>query len=257
MARDFVAANPDKITVTGLLGSPATITLCAWFDVDSADTIGCEIVSAGDVVGARVDRPSIGKSGWYQYSGGYRQVEVAGNYAGTGWHHLAWVVNPGASFQGLYIDASEVGSATFSDAIVWTGLGSDTVYGAHGNGATSADLDGRLADVRIFNVALSLAEIDAVRRGAIIRPDACLVWSHLWGVSGPEPDWSGNARTGALTGTTQADHGPGIGFWWPRAQRVGVVPSVSLQPGNVAAALASDAGRNDRGVNVPTMVRLT
>jgi hypothetical protein len=39
----------DYITVTGLLGSPANVTLSAWENLASEDATGAEIVSLGDL----------------------------------------------------------------------------------------------------------------------------------------------------------------------------------------------------------------
>lgn len=77
-----------------------------------------------------------------------------------------------------------------------------------GNDVTGATtFDGPIAYVRWFNAALTADELTAVMYNRPARADALVGFWPLIGAS-PEPDWSGNASNGTVTGTLIADGPP-------------------------------------------------
>lgn len=79
-------------------------------------------------------------------------------------------------------------------------------------------INGAIADFDMWTVVLSAGEISALSNG--VRPNAVRggptrLWLPLDGQQSPEPDLSGNANNGMLTGTALAP-GPPINLFTPR-----------------------------------------
>lgn len=157
----------DYVQVIGLVGSSTNVTLAAWANLTSADTQGAELISLGDAVGIRLDQnpgDGIGFQGFYHYASGWRSTRLATNYAGTGWHHFAYVVNDTGNSQKLYVDGAVASSSSYTESISYNtgGVGTDTFIGKHGDGGTSYDFNGLIDDVRVYNVALSDSDIKSL-----------------------------------------------------------------------------------------------
>jgi hypothetical protein len=182
----------DAIQVTGLLGSPAAITVSAWVYLQTAGTNGSEVISLGDVVSVRLDQTSTGLACAYYIGGSvWNQTIFAAFYAGTGWHHVAYVVNPAGSSQVVYVDGLPVASTTFSNAIVYTGLGANTFLGQHGNAEAGFVWVGHLDDARVWQRALSASEVAQVYRESQAEDPALLV--RLFPVAIPPPSTASRA----------------------------------------------------------------
>jgi chitodextrinase len=161
-ALSFDGTN-DYVSISGLLGTPTNITLSAWARLDAADTNGAELISLGDYVAIRVDDSSGGTKGFYfDTTNNWRGVNTNVDYAGTGWHHFAYVVDDTNNSQKMYVDGIERASASWTNPIQYTTLGSNTEIGRHANGTGSYDFNGIIDDVRIYNQALSATEIQNV-----------------------------------------------------------------------------------------------
>ncbi|KKU02815.1 MAG: hypothetical protein UX06_C0050G0001 [Candidatus Giovannonibacteria bacterium GW2011_GWA2_45_21] len=150
----------DYAQVTGLLGSAATVTLVVWANLNAPDLEGGDIISLGGAVALRLRDPTSSNKtyGVYRYATGWRSITTVANFDVTGWHHFVYIVNPGASSQGLYIDGVQVASGSVSDAISYS-LGPNTFIGKNGNGGTTTDLNGLIDDVRVYNRVLTNDEI--------------------------------------------------------------------------------------------------
>lgn len=149
-----------KIQTNSELGNPANVSMAAWVDLDAPDSSGAEIVSIGDHVNFRLTANSVravlyNGSTWLTTSATFAPV-------GAGWHHYAFTFDDASDTLKIYIDGDLVTTATVTATISYSGHGTATVVGRHGNGAAIYDMDGRIDDVRIYNYALSPAEIAAV-----------------------------------------------------------------------------------------------
>jgi hypothetical protein len=74
---------------------------------------------------------------------------------------------------------------------------------------------GSIADATLWSAELSAAEIVALAKGArprSIRPLGLSVWWPLDGLRSPEPDLSGNARNGVLSGSSIGSGPPFMAF---------------------------------------------
>ena len=99
-----------------------------------------------------------------------------------------------------------VGSGTHDDSGgsltvgLYTGLNSDAV---------------RVATMAVFNRALSLAECNAWQFKPRVTSGCVGFWNFGYNGTNTQPDWSGNANNGTVTGATVADHvsiGPPFGY---------------------------------------------
>lgn len=125
---------------------------------------------------------------------------VAWTYDGTNGALLRGV--PGGVVAEMAYDATSAqGSGAFdSDAAGSLIIGNEPLG--------AATFDGRISHARIFNVALTANELTALMYGMRVRGASLRGWWPLIGAA-TEPDWSGNAANGTVTGAI-VDNGPPI-----------------------------------------------
>ncbi len=151
----------DVMQITGLMGSPADITLAAWVNLDSGAGVG-EIISLGDHVTIRADDTTRGVMAFFYDGGSWNTIFSDTYIAGTGWHHVAYTFDDTSNTQTLYLDGVVAAIGNITASISYSGLGSDTFIGRHGDGGATWFLDGKVDDARIISRALSAAEIESL-----------------------------------------------------------------------------------------------
>jgi hypothetical protein len=147
------------------------------------------------------------------------------------WHHVAVRTNGAAG--AFFRDGVADGTFVHVDPSAYTGT---KRIGAVSDG--SAPFAGTLAEIGVWTEALSDAEIAAQAGGVPphqVRRAVLAGYWPLWGVASPEPDLSGNANHGTVTGATAADHAP-VGPhvlqvpWAFEAASVAAAAAASLPP---------------------------
>ncbi len=151
-------AIDDSVEIPGLLGEPQNITISAWAQLSAKDTAGAEVISLGDHVAIRLDGCN-GAKGFYYDGTTWHATATGLSYAGTGWHHIVYVMDDANNIQKVYVDGAEKGSTAYTQSISYPGLGSNTFIGRHGNGVDGYDFNGLVDDVRVYNRALSNQEV--------------------------------------------------------------------------------------------------
>ena len=121
------------VTVTGELGTPAAVTLAAWVKASAFPTPTADLISIGDSVILRITSTAV--RGDYYTGATWSNMSATRMLGTTDWHHLALVVQAGT--QQLYLDGAPVASESNGAPIVYTGVGSNTILGGHGNGDTT------------------------------------------------------------------------------------------------------------------------
>lgn len=154
----------DSIKIGGLLGEPENVTLSAWVRTDTAPSVGQEIVTLGDAVLLRADEKSGYGTGGYAHQGNndtlFNEVTSGLTIAKTGWRYLVFTFDNDNHVQMLYIDGIPVTTAFSEYAIDYSGVGSDTFIGMHGNGKQSGyAMRGDIDEVRVSTVVRSAAWI--------------------------------------------------------------------------------------------------
>lgn len=150
----------NHVEVTSLLGTPKNITITGWGNLTAADSGGAELISIGDYFAIRMNEGSSTRAFFYNGSS-WVGPSIAQTY--TGWHHFAAVFNDDADVCKLYVDGNEVASYSTTVTLGWTGLGTKTVIGCHGNNQTTFDFSGKIDDVRVYSRALCPTEIQQVK----------------------------------------------------------------------------------------------
>jgi hypothetical protein len=141
------------------------------------------------------------------------------------WHHLAFTYNGGiTSGLKVYVDGTDV--STSNSGTMAAGPFNGTMNIADGTNGGNSFWKGNLADAAFWNIALTPAEVAALAKGArpgTVRPLSLLAWLPIGGIQSPEPDLSGNANNGTLTGTAPVFGPPTM----PYTRRM---PQFPLQP---------------------------
>jgi hypothetical protein len=153
-----------RAEVTNLMGSPANATISAWANLTAADSGGAEVVSLGDYFVIRLNEGANSKAFFYNGSS-WVSASTSQTFTNAGWHHFAAVFNDYQNTCKFYVDGAEVASVSTTVTIPYTGLGTKTVIGAHGNNGSTFDFTGRIDDVRVYSRALCPSDIQSLFDG--------------------------------------------------------------------------------------------
>ncbi|MCC6494495.1 MAG: hypothetical protein IT424_15910 [Pirellulales bacterium] len=189
--RGLGLGGAGKVQTASLLNNPYNISLAAWVKLNAPDASGADVISLGDRVVLRITATAISVS--YFTGSGFQTLSYNVVLGDAGWHHLAATFDDPANSLRLYLDGVQVASSAPTASINYTGGGTATVAGAHGNAGTGNDLDGILDDVRIYGKILTAAEVRELY-GLLGR-------YQLDELAGPTAsDSSGNGNNGAVSG---------------------------------------------------------
>lgn len=150
----------DSIVIPGLLGSPTSVTLSAWAQLDS--TIpegGSEILSIGDAALIRMDFEvdSNGTMGSVHRSEGiyFTNTNTKQFLKKTGWHFITFTFNKTDMNHTLYIDGVVVNSKTHIDSLNYIDIGKNTIIGNHANKKPDFGFIGCIDEVRVHKGTVS------------------------------------------------------------------------------------------------------
>lgn len=135
----------------------------------------------------------------YNWDGNDDGVAVTFNL--NEWIHIAWR-HSGGTLE-IFKNGVSAGSVASGDT---QNMGGSVRVGR--NYDTGQSFQGRIAAVQFWSAALTEGEIRAAMGGRIVRAvSRTLHWEMVTNAAS-EPDWSGNLRTGTITGATIAPHAP-------------------------------------------------
>ena len=224
MARTFngtsdVIKPSINMTLTGIGTSSAWVR-------PSNTTVGdgavFGLISGGHSLTIFAESP--GHFAYYDQGGGFTG---SATYTINTWYHVAHVVD-GVGAKG-YVNGVADGSLAGL-----TTLNATTVYWIGYNNQNNF-FPGDIADMAVWNTNLTPAEVLALAKGArpnMLRQGNLIRWWPIDGVQSPEPDLSGNAANGVITGTTSAFGPPYMQFTprWPRFMPLPPPPAFILMP---------------------------
>jgi hypothetical protein len=154
-------------------------------------------------------------------SGGRQETKCTTTFTNNVWTHIAGqfdtTTSPPTS-GGIFINGVKDGSGIATVAQP----GNSTYFDGPliGNSAIgNSPWPGNIADLAIWFTLLTQGQITALANGARphkIGATPVKVYFPLWGLSSPEPDLSGNANNGTLTGTALATTAPPTMQFTPR-----------------------------------------
>lgn len=149
-------SNGNYIKVPGLINSPSTVTLSAWVKSDTYVEPGQDILSLGDAVLIRLDDFNMGTTGSFNTdSVNFTMTGSKRNLIKTGWHYIAYSINSTTHVQTFYVDGVQCAVTNVIKPIYYSGVGTDTYIGKHGNGKTFFNLVGLIDEVRVNNISVS------------------------------------------------------------------------------------------------------
>lgn len=226
------------VTVSGLLDTPANITLAAWFKRSAFPTSEGDLLSLGNNVALRQSASAV--KGQY-FMGSVHSVASASVSAGTtDWHHLVYTVTPG--FQALYLDGVQVAFTNSTVPISYTSAnGPDTVLGRHGGSSTTFRYQGLLDDVRVYNRALTASDVAGLY--AFFDPPPLAVQ-----ITSPTTNDSHSVSSATLTnfGGQATDNVGVTGVTW-------TCPTCTPTSGTATCLPACGAATTATAWNVPTL----
>lgn len=161
LAFDGVDDDVDMGTAAAL--RPSTFTVAAWIRPDASASDWGWIAGEGDNFGIAVNRFNFDDFLFYYYNGSgwvFDLVPAAGLHDGD-WHHVAGVLDAANNTMRLFIDSEEVAVRPTSGAISYAKLSGFRVGSMNGQRHFDGDID----DVRLYNRALSEAEVAAIALG--------------------------------------------------------------------------------------------
>lgn len=231
MARKFVAANPDKITVGSLGYQASACTISLWYN--NTTTPGASFPnrfsgvtrsqSGAGLTNYGIDWNSTTIDFFYTTASNVF-VAFSGAYTpDTGvWHNIVFVSDFTTGGSVCYLDGVALSMSTSgTPGTPSNSSGGPNLIGINGNG-TGDPTNAILADVVVWNALLTASEAKALAQGARpnrIRPGTIAGWWPLDGLSSPEQDYSGNVSNGTVTGTTLASGPPTMPITTPRYPR--------------------------------------
>lgn len=230
MARDFDGST-GFLTKSSALATTYPVTMSCWFNSDNdttnlvlmslstdAGTARFALVAAGAGTGGNTLICSSITS-----AGGGSNAETGAPYWSSGaWHHAAGVIaSPTSRY--AYLDGAASAHSTTSRVV--TGLDRTMIASRFNAGTTGAYFSGKIAEVGVWNIDLSPAELTMLARGVsplLVRPASLVTYCPVYGRNSPEIDFM-DSGTFALTGTADQAAHPRIIM--PAAQRRIYIPA--------------------------------
>ena len=114
-------------------------------------------------------------------------------------------------------------------------------------------MDGDVAETSFWDVVLTADEFAALANGVSpnrIRRQNLVSYYPLYGIASPEPDLSGSANHGTVTGATQADHAP-VGRYAPRPRFGSTLEQAVIPPTEGVDIQGTHAVADLRGIGEP------
>lgn len=229
MARNFNAAGDEINYGTGIFSDLGPFTAVCWMRTSTGYGSWWNLLNKADSSNYQTYLLYGGPSEQVAVYAAHSSVDLSfqGNtaLATDTWYHLAasWDGNTGTDAD-LYVDGveetyavSQQASGTrTSDAAVPFQLGTDD------DGA--AQFQGDMAEVAIWNVVLTAAEVTTLAAGyspLFIRPHALVFYAPLWGSATNEPDLI-SGTVGTVTSLTKSVHPQMI---YPAAPHIMTAPA--------------------------------
>lgn len=208
----------DSCAITGTDNKPHTIS-CWFYPANLTSTmnlvaIGNPAAPSGEYAVLLFDGANAYGNGdnliIFDNTGGVEATSTAGPGAANVWYHAAGVF-AAANSRAVYFNGANKGTNATSLTLDSSGF-NRTWIGVYRPDTTSfSPLNGRIANVGIWDVVLTDAEIAALGKRAsplLVRPASLVFYAPIFGRTSPEPDFSG-ARNLTVNGTmAQAEHAP-------------------------------------------------
>ena len=243
MARDIPGTNGNYLSVGDASAIDITgtaLTIACWIRPDTIGGFALVIAKDGGVDATRIQyRLSVDVSGTARITGAIGDSSNVDSATGATtvttsvWHHAALVKNgTGAGALKIYLDGVQDASVTSNRSMQNRSEGL-----RFGNRETNdRPFDGRIAEVGVWNVALTGPEVASLALGyppSSIQASNLKGYWQLVGTASPEPDTSGNDNDAAIVGTVNsANHVPVVtGYGLAGLAAAGASESILVEAG--------------------------
>jgi hypothetical protein len=225
MARNIAGGSGDVIIASGGPTSGHALTAQIWVYVSDIVTqqwaLSWNYTGGSNCVGIAIDSTN------YIGSDAGNFLHPTNKPVANVWQHcLVWSGGSLAADDiGVVLNGDWANRATTAGNITYTGHG--MLFGYDNRSGSAANrLNGNVAEAALWNARLQQMEIQALAAGArayTVRRNNLVAYYPLDGFTSPEPDLSGNANNGVLTGTALA-FGPPLAPFTPRWPQQVIVP---------------------------------
>lgn len=198
MARDFVPNG--RYVIDSAVVTDYPVSMACWANADTLATnqTAIDLGSTLSTNGQRVFMNASGVNAESTQSAGTRTATTSAAPSTGTWHHIAGVF-ASSTDRRAFLDGGNKGTST--DSRTWSADIDRTIIAARiRSGAVAQGFDGKLAEIAIWNVALSDDDVASLAKGfrpTLIRPDRIVMYASL--ISNVFDYVGGNTLT--LTGT--------------------------------------------------------
>ena len=205
----------DTVVAGSSITSPANYTWCMWYQNASApgtvevdQPLNFSNTNADTSFGFSWDHhnSTFTQAAFHREAGGtFQAAQLTSILSFDTWYHIC------GTYDGTDLKSWLDGTNEATTPAAELGATAPTPSALAGRAGTAAFDDGTIAETALWNVALTSDEIGALSGGQAVsmtRPGSLVLYWPLWGVASLEPDLSGNANNGIVTGATVADHAP-------------------------------------------------
>lgn len=233
MARQFNGSSDVLELASAAIVTAYPFTISAWFHLDQLpSTAGDEmaIFQIDDGTGnlnfwtLRADDTADKLQFNSRLNGGTVGVaETANSVSATAWQH-AFVIAASATDRTAVLNGDTGNEGTDTSNVTPASI-DRTQIGRQG--VQNNFFDGRLAEVAVWNIALTEAEGVALSKRfspALIRPGSIVAYWKIIGRLSPEPNYWDGGNNLAVTGTAVAEHSPII---YPAMPQIITAPAVA------------------------------
>ncbi len=163
----------DSVSISSTFSNSNNVTIGGWVNLNTSSG-RAEFISLDNRVHIALDETGGGVKGSIQITASsWLDLTSSRFIAGSGWHHVMYVMDDTNNVHSLYMDGELIASATNTNSIYWTGATTSYV-GQHPTNS-SWNLNGLADDIRIYNRALSLAEVAALAAGPTFDLDTITI----------------------------------------------------------------------------------
>ena len=184
MAYDFVRADSENFRFSGF--APVTpLTMACWFNSDDITNVQTLLAAPDSGANGHYHRVFLWGSNNDKIgiqtgdAGGNSIASTAGSYSITTWHH-ACGVSATTTDRRVYLDGT---NDKGTNAVLRTPAGIDRfAIGALDELTPGAYMDGRIAEVGVWDIALTDAEVDVLAAGyspLFVRPQSLVFYAPL------------------------------------------------------------------------------
>ncbi|MDJ0832911.1 MAG: LamG domain-containing protein [Gammaproteobacteria bacterium] len=146
-----------EVADNALLDIADELTVTAWVNTNAIPASGLKTILSKDE-NYEFHINSSGQINWW-WGGGAQELTSTGTLTAGDWYHIAIVYSDAADFQAIYINGVESGTNNQTGTLT---LNNDPLQIGADQGFAGREFDGLIDEVRIYNAALTPAEVNTV-----------------------------------------------------------------------------------------------